>query len=132
MKNSAVSRGWRAALALCTLAVGALLCFRCLQLYRSGGFSRENVLGLLRGDAPWLLGFLGTAVISLLFLRAPAEKTAVDGSMEPMKPLARQRALRILLYACAILLTLAGVLNGGLRDVLIKAINICTECIGLG
>ena len=26
----------------------------------------------------------------------------------------------------------AGIMNGGLRDVLIKAINICTECIGLG
>ena len=25
-----------------------------------------------------------------------------------------------------------GVMNGGLRDVLVKAVNICTECIGLG
>ena len=25
-----------------------------------------------------------------------------------------------------------GINNGGMRDVLIKAINICTECIGLG
>ncbi|MFR0735032.1 MAG: CD1871A family CXXC motif-containing protein [Oscillospiraceae bacterium] len=23
-------------------------------------------------------------------------------------------------------------MNGGLRDVLVKAVNICTECIGLG
>ena len=27
---------------------------------------------------------------------------------------------------------LAGVLNGSARDVLIKAIHICTECVGLG
>ena len=26
----------------------------------------------------------------------------------------------------------AGVRNGGMFDVLVKAINICTECIGLG
>lgn len=39
---------------------------------------------------------------------------------------------RILLYAVALLLIAAGILNGGMRDVLIKAINICTECIGLG
>lgn len=39
---------------------------------------------------------------------------------------------RILLYAVALLLIVAGILNGGMRDVLIKAINICTECIGLG
>ena len=36
----------------------------------------------------------------------------------------------ILLAACGLIA--AGVLNGGLMDVLIKAINICTECIGLG
>ena len=32
----------------------------------------------------------------------------------------------------AILFIVLGVMNGGLRDVLVKAINICTECIGLG
>lgn len=42
------------------------------------------------------------------------------------------KKLRILLYAAALLLIVAGILNGGMRDVLIKAINICTECIGLG
>lgn len=42
------------------------------------------------------------------------------------------KKLRILLYAAALLLIAAGILNGGMRDVLIKAINICTECIGLG
>ena len=34
--------------------------------------------------------------------------------------------------AAAITLIALGVLNGGMRDVLVKAINICTECIGLG
>lgn len=42
------------------------------------------------------------------------------------------KKLRILLCAAALLLIAAGILNGGMRDVLIKAINICTECIGLG
>ncbi|MBQ7454891.1 MAG: thioredoxin [Clostridia bacterium] len=36
-----------------------------------------------------------------------------------------------LLAAAAVLIT-AGALNGGLRDVLAKAVSICTECIGLG
>ena len=40
--------------------------------------------------------------------------------------------LRIALYAVALLFIVLGVMNGGLRDVLVKAINICTECIGLG
>ena len=44
----------------------------------------------------------------------------------------KRRALRLLLYAAAAALIILGVSNGGLKDVLIKAINICTECIGLG
>ena len=36
-----------------------------------------------------------------------------------------------LLVLAAVLIVL-GVLNGGLRDVLVKAANICTECVGLG
>lgn len=40
--------------------------------------------------------------------------------------------LRAGLYGVAILFIVLGVMNGGLRDVLVKAINICTECIGLG
>ncbi len=38
----------------------------------------------------------------------------------------------LLLYLVALVLILAGIWNGGLNDVLVKAINICTECIGLG
>ena len=40
--------------------------------------------------------------------------------------------MRLGLYVAAAVLVVLGVLNGGLRDVLVKAINICTECIGLG
>ena len=40
--------------------------------------------------------------------------------------------LRLVLGAAGIVLVALGAANGGLRDVLVKAINICTECIGLG
>ena len=40
--------------------------------------------------------------------------------------------LRWLLLALAGLFILLGVENGGANDVLVKAVNICTECIGLG
>ena len=40
--------------------------------------------------------------------------------------------LQTALIAIAIGLIVAGVLNGSARDVLYKAINICTECVGLG
>ena len=40
--------------------------------------------------------------------------------------------LRISLAVVALALLIIGVANGGMADVLYKAINICTECIGLG
>lgn len=41
-------------------------------------------------------------------------------------------ALRVGILAAAIVLTVIGLNLGGVRDVLTKAINICTECVGLG
>ena len=40
--------------------------------------------------------------------------------------------VRIALIGCSVLFIVLGVLNGGVTDVLNKAIKICTECIGLG
>ena len=40
--------------------------------------------------------------------------------------------LRVIVLMAAVLLIVLGIANGGLWDVLVKAINICTECIGLG
>ncbi len=51
------------------------------------------------------------------------------------KPVRREFPVNIpraILLIAALALIVAGVLNGGMYDVLVKAINICTECIGLG
>lgn len=44
----------------------------------------------------------------------------------------RKKALWAALLAAAVLLIVLGVVNGGARDVLAKAVKICSECIGLG
>ena len=44
----------------------------------------------------------------------------------------RKAVFRRVLLAAAVCLVLLGILNGSMRDVLVKAIKICTECIGLG
>lgn len=41
-------------------------------------------------------------------------------------------AVRIAVFCGAVALIVLGIRNGGMFDVLVKAINICTECIGLG
>ena len=40
--------------------------------------------------------------------------------------------IRILVFLASAALILHGILNGSMHDVFIKAVNICTECIGLG
>jgi len=41
-------------------------------------------------------------------------------------------SLRAVIFVAAVLLIIVGVQNGGMKEVLLKAINICTQCIGLG
>ena len=58
-----------------------------------------------------------------------------DQMLEGDKKLKNNRPRRMFWLggiAAALALVILGVLNGGLRDVLVKAANICTECIGLG
>ncbi len=52
--------------------------------------------------------------------------------IDPKKAKYCKRAARITLLAVGIVLVCVGIFNGGMRDVLMKAINICTQCIGLG
>ncbi len=40
--------------------------------------------------------------------------------------------LKLILLACAVVLMCCGYYLGGWQDVLTKAVNICTECVGLG
>lgn len=40
--------------------------------------------------------------------------------------------VRIAVGAVGIAFVIAGIVNGGMNDVLVKAVKICTECIGLG
>ncbi|MBO4940102.1 MAG: thioredoxin [Clostridia bacterium] len=39
---------------------------------------------------------------------------------------------RIALAAVGVVLVVVGIFNGGMADVLEKAVQICTQCIGLG
>ena len=51
---------------------------------------------------------------------------------ESIRPSKLLLGIRIALIVIALALIVLGTLNGGMADVLSKATNICTECIGLG
>ncbi len=54
-----------------------------------------------------------------------------EKTVQKAKPIATL-VLRVAVAALGVTFLILGVLNEGDRDVLLKAINICTECIGLG
>lgn len=68
---------------------------------------------------------------------AKAQGTAAPQAPAPLVSVspetARRRVLlRRVLMAAAVLFIVLGIFNGSMKDVLIKAIKICTECVGLG
>lgn len=121
---------------VCAVGAGTYL----LNMEHFTSWDLETVMGqMLLHVAPWTL-----AAFAALMALAAWEKRSVLRELEamktaPAKPAAscggdRQTpgAVRVALYAAAVALIVAGIFNGGMYDVLVKAINICTECIGLG
>ena len=146
MKRRRIRRAAQAALAGLTLVLAVYLCWAALDIYLKGAtlraldpsaviYSPEAVSARLRYALPLLVLWLGALVTALLTgspkpARPPAPANREAASAPPEK----QGVLRLrgLLLVLALGLVILGVLNGGLRDVLVKAANICTECIGLG
>jgi len=67
-----------------------------------------------------------------LMLQLPALESPV--SIETDKPSDNKKAqiIRFAILAVGLVLLIYGFITGGTADVLTKAVNICTECIGLG
>lgn len=123
---------------LAVIGCGAVVVF----LLSADRFLREDVsgsvLGLLGVLAPCLAVNLAWGLVS-----GPKYAASCRREIDLLKPVAGPRdglmdsrksvaAPRLVLLAAAVLLLIWGFVSGGAADVLTKAINICTECIGLG
>ena len=119
--------------------IAAALCLMggCGYLFLSpGGFTRERVAAVFSVISLPVYLALGLAVPGVcleLFQprkregrRAPCHATALSSGSRSAP------AFRLALLAAAVCLLVWGFVTGGAADVLTKAINICTECIGLG
>ncbi len=102
-------------------------------------FTAQAIAVVLRRISPVFWLWLACAVVSaLLGWLTPEKYQASRDYPADMKngaageKAAPRNTARLILFAAALVFLVLGIRNGGLRDVLIKAINICTECIGLG
>ena len=121
-------------LALLACAPGAFFLLR----YSAPNGTEDALIALLFRVLPW-----AALSVALLLVSDAREESALENENRLLLQLKKGEARALpsravpwyayaLIYLLAALLIALGVGNGGLRDVLVKAINICTECIGLG
>lgn len=82
----------------------------------------------LKQTALYVVIFAIAAVIAAAFVAFGIVKNYVPDKVNRILLL----SARIGVGVVAVVFIIVGAINGGANDVLIKAINICTECIGLG
>ena len=133
-----------------TVAVVLLLCWQCLDIYLTGNLPENINAGVYISpvySAPIVAERL-TRVSPLLAIYAVLAVVTIAAQIfwgKPQRPAGKirrcpisktngkvQGIARIVILCLGVLFIILGVMNGGSRDVLVKAINICTECIGLG
>ncbi len=124
------------------LVCAALAAVYLLDVSHFTSWDLEQVMGqmLLHVAPPTVAAFAALMALSAWEGRsvrreidAAKQAPVKQGEAAANKQEGRGVALwQICLYAMAVALVILGVLNGGMYDVLVKAINICTECIGLG
>lgn len=133
-----------------TIGIVLLLCWQCLDIYLDGNqpenmnagvyltpvYSVEKVGERLAMVSPLLIVYAViavAAVIAQICWGKPARLTGKVHTCSPRSSTGKMLGIRrLVVLFLGVLFIVLGAMNGGARDVLIKAINICTECIGLG
>lgn len=131
------------------MTVVLLLCWQTIDIYADGKaamtagnediYRADDIAARLKGLKGPLCAFAAVGGLTLI-LHALAPEKAFSGRFRDARvdssniaaPLKGQNKLRFLILCAAIFFILLGVMNGSAYDVLVKAITICTECIGLG
>lgn len=121
---------WPWILSAATVLLAGWAVYETLAIYATGGYTRE-----LAAQALGRLGWGGVLWMILAWIGSrfrPRPTRIPLQHPRAQQPVRGLRLWRVVLYALSLFLLILGVGNQGMRDVLVKAIQICTECIGLG
>ena len=155
-KNTARDRVILALTTLLSIALAGFLCLSALGICRAGLAARaadplvwiytrekagEALLRLLPVFLLWLAATTAALVLRVRDRNADRPAGVRDAAQQMRK--VRERGekdgerrrvtiVRAVVLALAAALIAAGFFDGSVRDVLVKAVNICSECIGLG
>ena len=137
---------------VCVVVSGAYLTSTAYEPVASVGFffEHQEAERLVR-SLPWIFSGFGAAIASSYFeeyslrkeislLKKEIAENAKNGIVVKKKSAPKrvknsEKAtfyVRVAIGALAVVFIVCGIANGGMADVLGKAINICTQCIGLG
>lgn len=126
------------------LLLHPLYYFRNTSHFSTENLNADIMKGISRILLPSVLGFFlfsGAALICRHIIRQEIKlwRQLTEGTIPSVKTPSKQNdfsrgiwCIRSIILLLAIILIVAGCINGGARDVLKKAVAICTECIGLG
>lgn len=150
MRKDVWRRTYAAAAVVVTLCLCAAICAEAVGLYLAA-HAPENLgtagVPLVAAYAPERITAAGRRIVWLAaawaalmlggwaahqYARPKAVRQAPLRMGDSEKSTRRAARVRLALLLAALLFIVLGVVNGGAHDVLVKAINICTECIGLG
>ncbi|MDE5562113.1 MAG: hypothetical protein K2J01_00930 [Clostridiales bacterium] len=155
-KKAAIIRlvAWLVALAAALAGAIATLCYLVDTAQFSGKDVTGEIFNLVKNILPWLcVAFAATiaaTVTSGIFAskQVAAAKTMIKNGGQTVAQKAEPKfitviksiiakpaftwAVRGCIFVLAVTFIILGIVNGGANDVLVKAVNICTECIGLG
>ena len=98
-------------------------------------YTVENVAERFGRITPATVVFFGLLIAGrILGIGDPnADQPAkTGGPVKTRQEPKHKNIIQAVLIMAAIVLIILGILNGSAVDVLVKAINICTECVGLG
>ena len=92
---------------------------------------------------PWIVISFGSFIGYVFYIEVNAKKASnillevirTNGKVKK-EEIEKNNKYKVIIQASivcvAVIMIIVGITNGGAEDVLQKAINICTECIGLG
>ena len=94
-------------------------------------YTREVVAEKLDPVVPLFAVFMALALAGWVTGVSADGKTNIGREFMTTRTRRPHRNLQVVILIAALGFIIAGVFNGSARDVLYKAVNICTECVGL-